>query len=102
MHHRALTDNFRALHSWISGDSGKAAQWSSELGADIRDSGTLAALMLKVALEANPESVILFSSKSPAHIQKNVRTAEDNVLAEPARRFYALVQREYAAMAVAG
>ncbi|HWG17017.1 MAG TPA: aldo/keto reductase [Acidobacteriaceae bacterium] len=102
MHHRALTENFRALHSAIASDRGRAAQWSNEVGADLSDSGVLAALMLKAALEQNANSVILFSSKSPAHIQKNVRTAEDNVLAESARRFYALVQREYAAMAVAG
>ena len=102
MHHRALTENFRALHSAIASERGRAAQWSNEVGADLSDSGVLAALMLKAALEQNANSVILFSSKSPAHIQTNVRTAEDGALAEPARRFYALVQREYAAMAVAG
>jgi D-threo-aldose 1-dehydrogenase len=102
MHHRALTENFRALHSAMASDPGRAARWSHEVGADLSDTGVLAALMLKAALEENPNSVILFSSKSPAHIQKNVCTAEDGALAEPARRFYALVQREYAAMAVAG
>lgn len=102
MHHRALTENFRALHSAIASDRGRAARWSDEVGADLSDSGLLAGLMLKGALEQNPNSVILFSSKSPVHIQKNVRTAEDGALTEPARKFYALVQREYSAMAVAG
>lgn len=102
MHHRALTENFRALHSAIASDRGRAARWSNEVGADLSESEVLAALMLKAALQQNPNSVILFSSKSPAHIQKNVRTAEDGTLAEPARGFYTLVQREFAAMAVAG
>jgi D-threo-aldose 1-dehydrogenase len=107
MHHRALTENFRALHSSIAGDPGNAARWSSEVGADLSDGGTLAALMLKAALEQNPNCVVLFSSKSPAHIQNNVRTAEESALAEQARKFHALVQREFsgtwpAAMAVGG
>jgi D-threo-aldose 1-dehydrogenase len=107
IHHRALTESFRALHSAIANHPGNAARWSSEVGADLCDSGTLAALMLKAALEQNPNSVILFSSKSPAHMQKNVRTAEDLALAEAARRLYAVVRREFSgarphAVAVAG
>jgi len=107
MHHRALTANFRALHSAIAGDRGRAARWSHEVGVDLHDSGRLAALMLKAALEEHPESVILFSSKSPAHMRANVRTADDAALAAPARKLYALVQRESSgamrnAMAVTG
>jgi hypothetical protein len=40
--------------------------------------------------------VILFSSKRPAHIRQNVEVAEDAALVAPARRLYALVQRETA------
>ncbi|HXE06704.1 MAG TPA: aldo/keto reductase [Acidobacteriaceae bacterium] len=102
IHHRALTENFRALHSSIASDPGRAARWSRDAGADLSDPEMLAALMLKAALEENPHSVILFSSKNPAHMQRNVHTAEDGALAEAARRLYAVVQREFSAMAVAG
>jgi D-threo-aldose 1-dehydrogenase len=107
IHHRALTENFRALHSAITNDRDRAVRWSNEVAADLCDSGTLAALMLKAALDQNSNSVILFSSKSPAHMQKNVHTAEDFALAEAARRLYAVVQREFSgarphAVAVAG
>lgn len=94
IHHRALTENYRALHASIAADKTKAARWSREVGANVADSETLAALMLKAALVENPRSVILFSSKSAAHVKKNVRTAEDASLEAPARRLYALVQRE--------
>jgi len=50
--------------------------------------------MLKAALEENPESVILVSSKNAAHVQDNVRVAGDAGLVEPARRLHELVQTE--------
>ncbi|HWB33649.1 MAG TPA: aldo/keto reductase [Acidobacteriaceae bacterium] len=106
IHHRALTDNFRSLHAALAGDAAKASRWSTEVGADLRDRHVLAALMLKAALVENPGSVVLFSSKSVQHMQRNAATAEAGELAEPARRLYALVRRELdgvkAAMAVAG
>jgi len=67
------------------------------VGADLADRAALAALaalMLKAALEENPESVNFIFSKRPAHILQNVEVAEDAALVAPARRFYALVQRE--------
>ena len=36
--------------------------------------------MLKAALVLNPASVILFSSKNPAHMQANVALASDDFL----------------------
>jgi hypothetical protein len=50
--------------------------------------------MLKAALVLYPNTVLLVSSKNPAHIKENVRVAEDASLEAPARRIYDLVQRE--------
>lgn len=91
IHHRSLTDNFRQLHSEFIRDTRHAAAWSSEIDADLRDSSLLAALMLKAALVENPQSVILFSSKSAEHIRRNVETAANTALAQPARKLYALI-----------
>ncbi len=52
--------------------------------------------MLKAALVENPDSIILFSSKSAAHIEHNVRVAADSTLEDPARKFYSLIQDERA------
>lgn len=94
LHHRALTDNFRALHAALAADAPLSRRWSEEVGAELAEREVLAALMLKASLELNPASVVLFSSRDPAHIRHNVEVAADAALAEPARRLHAVVQRE--------
>jgi hypothetical protein len=96
IHHRALTENFRELHVGLVQDKARSARWSEQVGADLCDGEVLASLMLKAALVENPESIILFSSKSPAHMRHNVAVAGDAALENPAGRLYALVQREIA------
>jgi D-threo-aldose 1-dehydrogenase len=92
IHHRALTDNFRALHAGLLEDKVRCAQWSDEVGADLADREALASLMLKAALVENPASVILFSSKDAAHIRRNVDVAGNAALEAPAKKLYGLVQ----------
>jgi D-threo-aldose 1-dehydrogenase len=94
IHHRALTENFVALHDALSGDAARAKRWSDYCGANVADAGVLARLMLKAALVLNPESVILFSSKRPGHIKNNVAVLEDTTLEQPALRLYSLVRAE--------
>jgi D-threo-aldose 1-dehydrogenase len=96
IHHRALTDNFRGLYAALVQEKARSAEWSEKVGADLTDREVLASLMLKAALVENPESVLLFSSKSPAHIERNVKAAADSTLEGPARRLYSLVQGERA------
>ena len=94
VHHRALTDNFRALSAALVADAALCRRWSDTAGADLEERETLAGLMLKASLVFNPASIILFSSRDPAHIAHNVDLAGNDALAEPARRLYELVQRE--------
>jgi D-threo-aldose 1-dehydrogenase len=94
IHHRALTDNFRRLHAELVSDKGRLARWSEETGHDLRDREALAALMLKASLVENSGSIVLFSSKSAAHIAHNAGVAADAMLEPAAKRLYALVQNE--------
>ena len=94
IHHRALTENFRALHARLAEDKAQAKRWSETTGADLADRTVLAGLMLKAAMVENPASPILFSSKSAGHMRENVRVAGDVSLEAPARALYALVQVE--------
>jgi D-threo-aldose 1-dehydrogenase len=94
IHHRALTNNFRALHGALTASPALLKRWSETVGEDLTSSSKLAQLMLAASLAANPQSVILFSSKSPEHITANVRTAGDGSLALPAARLHELVQAE--------
>ncbi len=64
------------------------------MGADLGNREVLAGLMLKAALVENPASVVLFSSKDPSHMQRNVEVAGDAALVEPAKRLYEVVQAE--------
>jgi len=98
MHHRALTENFIALHEALKGDAARSRRWSEYCGADVSDAETLARLMLKASLVCNPESVILFSSKRPKNILGNAAVAGDASLEAPALKLYALVRAEAVGM----
>ena len=94
IHHRALTENFRKLHTSLVENSELCRRWSESTGVNLGNEAALAQLMLKASLEENPDSVVLFSSKSAAHLKMNVAAAGDTALAGPAHRLYALVQSE--------
>jgi aryl-alcohol dehydrogenase-like predicted oxidoreductase len=94
IHHRSLTGNFRSLHASLLAEKNRCTRWSQSVGADLADIDVLANLMLKAALVLNPESVILFSSKNPAHIQANVELASDESLTSAAIALYRIVQAE--------
>lgn len=94
IHHRALTENFRSLHSALGNRAALCQRWSEKVGVDLRDRAQLAMLMLKASLVMNPESIILFSSKNPQHIRENVRVAGDAAIESSARKLYNLIQAE--------
>jgi aryl-alcohol dehydrogenase-like predicted oxidoreductase len=94
IHHGALTKNFHAIHKSIINNKLLCQRWSASTNTDLRNAEALASLMLKASLVMNPTSIILFSSKNPAHIHANVRIAADTTLELPARQLYNLVQSE--------
>jgi D-threo-aldose 1-dehydrogenase len=94
IHHRALTENFRALHEALTADAARCRRWSDYCGADVGDAAVLAKLMLKASLVCNPESVILFSSKQPKNIASNAALVDDASLDDAALKLYSLVRAE--------
>ncbi len=94
IHHRALTDNFRSLHAALISNKPLCQRWSESTNTDLSSAEALSHLMLKASLVMNPSSIILFSSKNPAHIHANVQAANDTGLDPPARQLQALVQAE--------
>ena len=94
IHHGALTRNFRGLHGALIKNKSLCQSWSASTNTDLSNAETLAHLMLKTSLIMNPDSIILFSSKNPAHIHANVHTAANSTLELPARQLYNLVQSE--------
>jgi aryl-alcohol dehydrogenase-like predicted oxidoreductase len=94
IHHGALTKNFHPIHKSILNNKPLCQRWSASTNTDLSHPGALAHLMLTASLVMNPTSIILFSSKNPAHIHANVHTAADTTLELPARQLYNLVQSE--------
>jgi aryl-alcohol dehydrogenase-like predicted oxidoreductase len=94
IHHRALTDRLHTLHATVASDPQRCRRWSDATGRDLARREQLASLMLKAALVLYPNTILLVSSRNPAHIRENVRVAEDASLEGPARRLYDLVQSE--------
>jgi D-threo-aldose 1-dehydrogenase len=94
IHHRALTNNFRALHTALIKNPSLCRRWSASANTDLGLPEALAHLMLKASLVMNPTSIVLFSSKNPAHIQANVELVDNTSLEHPARQLYNLVQSE--------
>ena len=101
IHHRALTDNFRSLHAALLADPTRTQRWSETTGKDLGNPEILASLMLRAALDQNPESITLFSSKNPHHIDRNVAVTSEAALAEAAARLYHLVQAERSSLLLA-
>lgn len=100
IHHRSLTANFRALHATLIKNGPLCQRWSSATNTDLTHAEALANLMLKASLQMNPASIILFSSKKPAHIHANVHTASDATLESSARTLYTLIQSERDQLAI--
>ena len=94
IHHRTLTKNFLAFQAALSRNQTLCRRWSQSVNADLSSPENLARLMLKAALILNPASIILFSSKKPAHIQSNVSTAEDSTLEAAALQLHNIIREE--------
>jgi aryl-alcohol dehydrogenase-like predicted oxidoreductase len=67
--HGALRDSISWLRAKLE-QPGCRQAWSAELGCDLGDSDSAARLLLGVAAAANPDGLVLFTSKTPAHVRK--------------------------------
>jgi len=97
--HTALGDNYRRLLTFLTKDRTRLKRWSAEIGLNCADSDTLAALMLNYAVQANPNGLILTSTKKPARLVRNVKAVlEPNVSSVQVSRFADLVARNVSNM----
>jgi D-threo-aldose 1-dehydrogenase len=92
IHHRSLF-SLATIRDMLAKNSDVCRRWSDEVGCDLSQEKNLSGLMLKAALELNPSSIILFSSKRPQNIVANVAVLEDRGLREGALRLHAVVRR---------
>lgn len=80
--HRALGDTFHDVHAYLRANPGLLARWSAEIGVDCADAAVLAGLMLTYAARANRSGIVLFSTRSRAHLEANVRVLAERQFAD--------------------
>jgi D-threo-aldose 1-dehydrogenase len=71
--HGALGGSYRSVLTLLEARIDVAKEWTAKLGCDRLDEDTLSALMLNYAADANPRGLVLFSSRDPARVRRNVK-----------------------------
>lgn len=94
IHHRSLAHNRTRLQDFLTQHQEIASQWSAEIGTDLRQPHVLSTLMMRAALLANPQGIVLFSSKSREHIRANAAWIEASDIDGKAAALHRVVQRE--------
>jgi D-threo-aldose 1-dehydrogenase len=77
IHHRVWNVHGVRIAEQLERNSEMCRQWSAELDLDLRNRENLATLLLIAAQVAHPGGIVLFSSRTPAHILANARSAGD-------------------------
>ena len=71
--HGALGGSYRSVLTFLEARRDVAKEWAAKLGCDRLDENTLSALMLNYAADANPKGMVLFSSRDPVRVSRNVK-----------------------------
>jgi len=71
--HGALGGSYRSILAFLSARTDVAKDWSAKLGCRLLDQEILSALMLNYAADANPHGLVLFSSRHPIRVTRNVK-----------------------------
>lgn len=95
IHHRAISGAIDAFRDRFEQDAGLCRRWSNAVDVDLSDVKFLAGILLQAALVANPNGMVLFSSRVAEHIRANVRAAEETRAGERVRRFLELVGQRH-------
>ncbi len=71
--HGALGGSYRSVLTFLEARTDVAKDWATKLGCHRLDENTLSALMLNYAADANPKGLVLFSSRDPMRVSRNVK-----------------------------
>jgi D-threo-aldose 1-dehydrogenase len=93
--HGALGRSYRSVLTFLESRWDVAKDWAAKIGCHRLDENTLSALMLNYAADANPKGLVLFSSRDPVRVSRNVKAIleSDFSLAQIAK-FRELVNQE--------
>jgi len=71
--HGALGGSYRSILTFLNARRDVAKDWAAKLGCRLLDQEMLSALMLNYAADANPNGLVLFSSRDPVRVNRNVK-----------------------------
>jgi D-threo-aldose 1-dehydrogenase len=71
--HGALGESYRSILTFLNARTDVAKDWAAKLGCRPFDQELLSALMLNYAAQANPNGLVLFSSRDPVRVSRNVK-----------------------------
>jgi aryl-alcohol dehydrogenase-like predicted oxidoreductase len=71
--HGALGGSYRSVLTFLEARRDVAKDWAAKLGCHRLDEDTLSAWMLNYAADANPRGLVLFSSRDPVRVSRNVK-----------------------------
>lgn len=90
--HRALHGQWQQLYAALLAAPDCLSAWSAHVGADLQDQALWPRLLLRAALAANPQTIVLFSTTRTVRIRQNVVAAFDASLTAPALQLHNLLR----------
>ena len=91
----SLSPGFQSVSGFLKAHREIAGNWSKKLAVDCSRDETISALMLNYSVQANPNGLVLFSSKDASRVNRNVRAVlEPDVSLEQVELFGQLVERD--------
>jgi aryl-alcohol dehydrogenase-like predicted oxidoreductase len=91
----ALGASHVSLSGRLKANSELTRKWSTQLGLDCSKDETLSTLMLNFAIQANPNGLVLFSSRDAQRVEHDIRgVLESDISAAQVSLFGQLVERD--------
>ena len=81
--HGALGESYHSVLTFLEARKDVAKDWAAKLGCNCLDENSLSALMLNYAADANPRGLVLFSSRDPARVSRNVKAVLESDFSPP-------------------
>jgi D-threo-aldose 1-dehydrogenase len=69
----SLSPGFQSVSGFLKAHSEIAGNWSAELAVDCSKDETISALMLNYSVQADPNGLVLFSSKNASRVSRNIK-----------------------------
>jgi D-threo-aldose 1-dehydrogenase len=93
--HGSLSASYHSVSAFLKAHTDVAGNWSTELAIDCSRDEIISALMLNYSVQANPNGLVLFSSRNVSRVTGNIRAVlEPHISAAQVELFGQLMERD--------